>query len=126
MRGPDAISTERARALRRRSTRAELALWRHLRDRQLAGFKFVRQEPVGPYFADFACRERYLVVEVDGGQHAKSGADAKRDATMRDLGYKIIRVWNSDILGNIEGVLQMLSAELEYAPHPANGEREPH
>ena len=128
MRGPSAISIGRARALRRRSTRAELALWRHLRDRQLAGCKFVRQEPIGPYFADFVCRERHLVVEVDGGQHADNAADATRDAAMRDLGYKTIRVWNNDILGNIEGVLEMLGAELAYAPHPvplpASGERE--
>jgi very-short-patch-repair endonuclease len=119
MRGPSASETGRARALRQRSTRAEFVLWRHLRDRQLAGFKFVRQEPIGPYVADFACRERHLVVEVDGGQHADSTADAKRDATMRELGYRTIRVWNNDVLGNIEGVLQMLRAELEYAPHPA-------
>ena len=119
----------RARALRRRSTRAEFVLWRHLRDRQLAGVKFVRQELLGPYFADFVCRERHFVVEVDGGQHADSVADAKRDAAMRDLGYKTIRVWNNDVLGNIEGVLQMLRVELEIAPHPvplpASGEREP-
>jgi very-short-patch-repair endonuclease len=129
MRGSDAISTGRARVLRQRSTRAELALWRHLRDRQLAGFKFVRQEPVGPYFADFVCRELHLVVEVDGGQHANSAADAKRDMTMRDPGYRTIRVWNNDVLGNIEGVLEMLRTELEKAPHPvplpASGERGP-
>jgi very-short-patch-repair endonuclease len=115
--------------LRQRSTRAELALWRHLRDRRFAGFKFVRQEPIGPYFADFVCRERHLVVEVDGGQHADNAADAERDAAMRKLGYRAIRVWNNEVLGNIEGVLQMLKAELETAPHPgplpASGEREP-
>ncbi|HEX6441704.1 MAG TPA: endonuclease domain-containing protein [Stellaceae bacterium] len=129
MRGPDAISTGRARSRRRRRTRAELVLWRHLRDRQVAGCKFVRQEPIGPYFADFLCRERHLVVEVDGGQHADNAADARREATMRGLGYRTMRVWNNDVLGNIEGVLQMLSAELEYPPHPvplpAGGEREP-
>jgi very-short-patch-repair endonuclease len=123
------MSTERARALRRRGTRAEAVLWRHLRDRQLAGFKFVRQAPIGPYFADFLCRERHLVVEVDGGQHADSARDARRDATMRDLGYRTIRVWNNDALDNIDGVLQMLKSELEQAPHPiplpASGEREP-
>ncbi len=128
MRGPSAISTERARALRRRSTCAEFLLWRHLRDRQLAGCKFVRQEPIGPYFADFLCRELQIVVEVDGGQHADSAADARRDAAIRDLGYRTVRVWNNDVLGNIEGVLQMLKAELEKAPHPvplpASGERE--
>ena len=129
MRGPSASETGRARGLRRRSTRAEFVLWRHLRDRQLAGFKFVRQEPIGPYFADFVCRERHLVVEVDGGQHADSAADGKRDAMLRDLGYRITRVWNNDVLGNIEGVLWMLRSELEVAPHPvplpAGGEREP-
>jgi very-short-patch-repair endonuclease len=128
MRGPSATATGRARALRRRSTRAELLLWHHLRSRQLAGFKFVRQEPIGPYFADFLCRGRYLVVEVDGGQHADNATDARRDAVMRDFGYKTIRIWNSDVLGNIEGVLQMLRAELEDAPHPVPlpvyGERE--
>ena len=118
MRGPSATAIGRARALRRRSTRAELVLWRHLRDRQLDGFKFVRQEPIGPYFADFVCRDLHLVVEVDGGQHADSATDAKRDATMRDLGYRIIRVWNNEVLGNINGVLQMLKSELEQAPHP--------
>ena len=130
MRGPSTFSTERARALRRRSTRAELLLWRHLRDRQLAGFKFVRQEPIGPCFADFVCRDLHLVIEVDGGQHADSAADAKRDATMRDHGYRTIRVWNNGVLGNIEGVLEMLRQELKpQAPHPvplpACGEREP-
>lgn len=129
MRGPDAISTERARILRRQSTRAERVLWRHLRARQLAGCKFVRQEPIGPYFADFVCRERHLVIEVDGGQHAENPADAERDAAIRELGYRIVRVWNNDVLGNIEGVLEMLRVELENAPHPvplpARGEREP-
>ncbi|MGD9615506.1 MAG: endonuclease domain-containing protein [Alphaproteobacteria bacterium] len=129
MRGSDAISIGRARTLRRRSTRAEAVLWRHLRDRQLAGFKFVRQEPIGAYFADFVCRDLHLVIEVDGGQHADSAADGERDATMRRLGYRTIRVWNNDVLNNIEGVLYMLKAELENAPHPvplpASGEREP-
>src|SRR5579885_1282450 len=129
MRGPDAISTGRARTLRRQSTRAETVLWRHLRARQLAGCKFVRQEPIGPYFVDFICRERHLVIEVDGGQHAENAADAERDAVLRGLGYRIVRVWNNDVLGNIEGVLEMLRAELEAAPHPvplpARGEREP-
>jgi very-short-patch-repair endonuclease len=107
MRGPDAISTGRARTLRRQSTRAETVLWRHLRGRQLAGCKFVRQEPIGPYFVDFICRERHLVIEVDGGQHAENAADAERDAVLRGLGYRIIRVWNNDV------------------PLPACGERDP-
>ena len=89
----------------------------------------MRQKPIGPYFADFVCRERHLVVEVDGGQHADNVADTERDTMMRNLGYKIVRFWNNDVLGNIEGVLEMLRSELENAPHPAplpaSGEREP-
>src|SRR3954451_2573476 len=117
--GPGTFSTGRARVLRRRSTRAEAVLWRHLRDRQLADFKFVRQEPIGSYLADFACRDLRLVIEVDGGQHADSATDGKRDVMMRKLGYRTIRVWNNDVPNNIEGVLQILKAELEIAPHPA-------
>ena len=68
-------------------------------------------------------------MEVDGGQHAESSADARRDAALRGLGYKIVRPWNNHVLGNIEGVLEVLKSELEKAPHPvplpAGGEREP-
>ena len=129
MRGPDPTSTGRARSLRRRFTRAELVLWRSLRDRQLAGFKFVRQEPIGSYYVDFCCRERRLIVEVDGGQHADSARDRQRDAELAAQGYRVVRIWNNDVLANIDGVLQMLASELRTAPHPvplpAGGEREP-
>jgi len=103
---------ERARSLRRAQTKPEFLLWKHLRDRQLGGFKFVRQEPIGPYYADFACRGRRLIVEVDGGQHLESTSDARRDNILGALGYRIIRVWNNDVLNNIEGVLEMLLCEL--------------
>jgi very-short-patch-repair endonuclease len=128
MRGPNLKATRRARSLRRRSTRAEWALWLALRDRRLGGLKFTRQQPIGPYYVDFICRELRLVIEVDGGQHADSASDRRRDAQLNSLGYRVIRVWNNDVLGNLEGVLQMLSAELKLAPHPvplpAGGERE--
>jgi len=119
MRGKDERRTVRSRSLRRSSTRTELVLWRQLRDRQLGGFKFVRQEPVGPYYPDFVCREQHLIVEVDGGQHSDNAADRERDAFLTGLGYRIIRIWNNQIFENIEGVLQMLHSELEKAPHPA-------
>ena len=80
--------------------------------RQLDGYKFVRQEPIGPYYADFACRERRLIVEVDGGQHLESIKDARRDGVLAALGYRVIRVWNNDVLNNIDGVLEMLLIEL--------------
>ena len=109
-------------------TRAERVLWARLRDRQLDGCKFVRQEPVGPYFGDFVCRARRLVVEVDGGQHSDSPADRRRDADLAALGYRLARFWNNDVLHNIDGVIETLRLTLN-APHPvplpARGEREP-
>ena len=128
MRGADLNSTRRARSLRRRSTRAEWVLWLALRDRRLGGLKFARQQPLGPYYADFVCREQQLIIEVDDGQHADSASDRRRDAYLNSLGYSIVRVWNNEVLGNLDGVLQMLASELKIAPHPvplpAGGERE--
>jgi len=68
--GKDQRRTERARSLRRALTPAEFALWSRIRGRQLGGCKFVRQEPIGRYYVDFVCRDRRLIVELDGGQHA--------------------------------------------------------
>jgi very-short-patch-repair endonuclease len=79
----------RARKLRRNETDAEHKLWTALRDRRLEGTKFVRQYPIGRYVADFVCPDRMLVVEVDGGQHSESGADAARTAFMNARGYSV-------------------------------------
>ena len=126
--GAFAATTDRARTLRSRLTDAERKLWYALRDRRFAGVKFRRQVPVGPYVADFLCYEARLVIEVDGGQHADSESDFRRDAFLNKLGYRVIRVWNNEVLGNLDGVLQMLASELQSAPHPvplpAGGERE--
>ena len=103
---------KRAQALRRDGTGAEAKLWSRLRNRQLGGCKFVRQEPVGPYIADFVCRERRLVIEVDGGQHADSARDRRRDATLGAEGYRTIRVWNNEVMENIEGVLEVILSAL--------------
>jgi very-short-patch-repair endonuclease len=108
MRGPNLIKAARARRLRSDQTDAEAKLWRHLRSRQLAGHKFVRQEPIGPYICDFVCRERRLVIEVDGGQHADSSADKVRDAWLRSRCYQVLRFWNNDVLTNVEGVLTVI------------------
>ena len=120
MRGANFRKTGRARTLRKESTNAEQYLWRKLRSRGLRGYKFVRQEAIGPYFVDFVCREHQLIVEVDGGQHAESQRDAVRDAWLADRGYRILRFWNNDVLANIEGVWEAISAALpeESAPHP--------
>jgi very-short-patch-repair endonuclease len=113
---------KRARTLRQKMTDAESRLWHHLRDRSLLGFKFVRQYPIAPYYADFACREAMLVVEADGGQHA-DGADLRRDAAIGDAGYKILRFWNNDILGNTDGVLEIIHQALaSRVPSPLRGE----
>ena len=84
---------------------------------------FRRQATIGPYFADFACHEQRLVIEVDGGGHAQSDqivADEKRTEYLQSRGYRVLRFWNNDIFENIEGVMTVISAALEEtpAPHP--------
>jgi very-short-patch-repair endonuclease len=111
VRGKDENRAERARSLRRATTPADAKLWSKLRNRQLGGLKFTRQEPIGSYYADFVCRERRLIVEVDGGQHADRPADQQRDGALTALGYRVIRFWNNDVIENIEGVLQSLLSE---------------
>ena len=94
----------RARSLRSTPTDAEALLWHHLRDRRMANQKFRRQRPIGPYFADFACLEAKLIVELDGGQHAESEHDLARDKFLRDAGWRVLRFWNADILQNMAEV----------------------
>src|SRR5262252_2208397 len=113
LRGKDQKRTERARSLRRTPTPAEFALWTRIRARQLGGFKFVRQEPIGRYCVDFVCRERRLIVELDGGQHSENPEERDRDSELAVRGYRVIRIWNNDVIENRDGVLQMLLAELE-------------
>src|SRR5262249_54967526 len=89
--------------------------WYRLRSRQIEGAKFVRQDPIGPYVVDFACRERRLIVEVNGGQHATDPRDAVRDQWLKDRGYRVLRFWNNDVLANTEGVLEAIAAVLSEA-----------
>ncbi|MGC2787188.1 MAG: DUF559 domain-containing protein [Roseiarcus sp.] len=106
----------RARALRRDQTEAGRQLWRRLRNRFLSGFKFVRQEPIGPYFADFVCREEKLVVEIDGATHSTDDEhrrDGAREQVLRDRGYRVARFHNDEVYRNIEGVLDTILATLE-------------
>jgi very-short-patch-repair endonuclease len=79
----------------------------------LNGYKFVRQFPIGPYFADFACREEQLIVEVDGSQHAVPRADQVRDSFMIENGWSVVRFWNVDVLQEKESVLETILAILE-------------
>jgi very-short-patch-repair endonuclease len=120
MRSADKIKTGLARRLRRDSTSAELRLWNKLRSRLIDGHKFVRQQPVGRYVVDFICREKRLIIEVDGSQHAESSRDLVRDRWLRAHNYKILRFWNNDIMSNMDGVLETIADALrvEAPPHP--------
>ena len=108
MRGADRRKVRVERHLRSRQTDAERKLWFAVRDRRLSGFKFVRQEAIGPFVVDFVCRDKRLVVEVDGGQHADSAEDAARDAFLAGEGYRVMRFWNNDVLSNRDGVLTVI------------------
>ena len=100
-------------------TDAETKLWYRLRSRQLNGHKFVRQEPIGPYTVDFVCRECRLIIEVDGGQHAANMRDVVRDKWLVAHNCRVLRFWNSGVLGNIGGVLETIASALaEAPPHP--------
>ena len=122
MRGADPKSTSRARKLRREATSAESKLWSALRGRQIEAEKFVRQEPVGPYFADFACRAQKLIIEIDGATHEtpdELSSDHRRTAFLDKLGYRVIRFTNADVHQSLEHVIEKIRAALAAkAPHP--------
>jgi very-short-patch-repair endonuclease len=115
VRGLRISEVRRARGLRREQTEAERRLWRKLRDRRLGGFKFVRQEPIGPFVADFVCRERALILEVDGATHSTDkevASDAWRTAFLEREGYRVLRATNAEVYENLDGVLETILAAL--------------
>src|SRR4051794_6685510 len=112
MRSTNHKSVRIARRLRVDQTNVETALWNRIRNRQIDGCKFVRQLPLAGYICDFVCREKLLVIEVDGGQHSESIQDAVRDLRLANEGYRVLRFWNNDVLANIEGVLVTIQHEL--------------
>jgi len=109
--------TARARTLRRDVTPPERTLRRLLRAGQL-GVRFRRQHPTPPSVVDFACVEARLAVEVDGVAHVAFAADAERDAALRTQGWRVLRVWNNDVMGNREGVAQAIAAALRGGRPP--------
>ena len=114
--------TEDARRLRAESTDAERMFWGRVRDRRLAGYKFRRQYPIHNYIVDFVCAEARLIVELDGGQHAGSRADRLRDAKLAADGYRVLRFWNSDVLTNLDGVVEVTLEKLGLpSPQPSPG-----
>ena len=97
------------KALRKNQTDAETLLWRRLRNRQLGGFKFRRQHSFPPYIVDFVCIDKRLVIELDGGQHASTAeADERRTKFLEQKGFRVVRFWNNDALGNTESVLERI------------------
>ena len=113
-----ALATHRARALRRDMTDIERWLWGKLRDRRLGGHKFVRQMPVGPFFADFGCREAKLIIELDGSQHAENRRDDLRDTFLVNQGYGVLRFWNHQVASGIADVCETILAAIEGRLEP--------
>ncbi|MDB5577652.1 MAG: hypothetical protein JWR80_2828 [Bradyrhizobium sp.] len=103
----------RARALRRDPTEAEKKLWQHLRQPPFKQHHFRRQATIGPYFADFASHQLKLVIELDGGQHAGNASDETRTQYLEAAGYRVLRFWNNDVIGNMPGVLSAIDAAVD-------------
>ena len=114
-----------AKELRTHQTESEQRLWYHLRANRFMGFKFKRQKPIGHYIVDFVCMERHLIIEIDGGQHADQVEyDQHRDAWLRSQGFTILRFWNNEVQGQLEGVLEQIRCTLSPGPSPVNGRGE--
>lgn len=106
-------ATSQSRSLRQAGNDAEALLWIELKARRLGGYRFVRQFPIGPYFADFLCRSQRLVVEIDGSQHADSSRDRIRDDFMSRRGYSVLRLWTADVMKSRRKVCETILAALD-------------
>lgn len=117
--GTEALA--RVRTLRRNATETETLLWSRLRNRQLEGFKFRHQVWLGPFIADFYCKEAKLIIEVDGSQHSERAKyDHRRSEYLAQQGNRILRFWNNEVLENLDGVLIAIRAELlSRVPSPS-------
>jgi very-short-patch-repair endonuclease len=111
--------TKLSRRLRSAPTDAEALLWRHLRARQISGYKFRRQHAVGPYVLDFFCHEAGLAIEVDGSQHMENGErDEARTRYLGTLGIRVVRYTNIEVLTETDSVLEAIFSQLRSAPSP--------
>ena len=109
----------RAKQLRNDKTDAERRFWNMVRNRSVANFRFVRQMPIDNFIVDFVCRERMLVVELDGSQHAESRYDERRTGILNGLGYGVLRFWNSEVVDHRDAVQEVLIETLAgHCPSP--------
>ena len=109
--------TQRARELRARQTAAESLLWGLLRGRRLCGLKFRRQFPIEHFVVDFACIQKTLVVEVDGGYHDHVYEyDMARDRRLRHLGWDVVRFSNEDVLVDVEAIAIAIGRQVKITP----------
>lgn len=108
-----------ARTLRHNQTDAEARLWSVLRNRQLEGLKFRRQQPIGGYVADFCCEELRLIIELDGGQHATlESKDRLRTIELENMKYQVLRFWNVDVFQSLDGVMDTILAVIRTTERP--------
>ena len=117
----------KAQELRQHSTDAEQSLWKRLRNRQLAGYKFRRQVPIGKSIVDFVCFERKIAIEVDGGHHSEQARyDADRTTWLESQGFRVLRFWNHEVQTDVEAVQEaLLIALLESSPSPNSPSPQP-
>ena len=121
---------DNAKVLRRTQTDAEQKLWYHLRAHRFMGRKLKRQKPIGRYIVAFVCLEEKLIIELDGGQHAERvDDDQERDLWLRNQGYTVLRFWNSELMSEMECVLERILTALRHetlssSPSPVNGRGE--
>jgi very-short-patch-repair endonuclease len=111
---------ERAKERRRNMTDAENRMWYYLRNRRLGGYKFIREHVIGNYIADFVCREKKLIIEIDGGQHMDAIMyDSVRTNYLESCGYRVLRIWNDEVFKNIQGVMDSILQLLKTIPNQA-------
>jgi very-short-patch-repair endonuclease len=119
------VLLDRARSMRAEPTQAERVLWGLLRGKRLADFKWKRQQPIGRYIVDFVCFEARLIVEANGSQHVDNDYDERRDTWLRSQGFRLLRLWNNDVLARptqvADAVYAALNGEPDGSPTPLPG-----
>src|SRR5258708_5492826 len=118
------LARDTARRLRTNQTEAEQKLWSRLRRKQRDGFKFRRQYSIRPFYADFACLNARLIIELDGSQNAdQTDRDESRTEFLRDAAYTVLRFWNHEVIREIDQVVQRVADALQAVPRKIKRKR---